>query len=146
MVLWWVMPRDPGLLQPEPLSPWQATGDLFLCMRHSNTQRQFWLSILWKSQHLSLGPGAHKISSLQALPILAEMTFIVLKKLVPFPLHFSLFPLQEPDIEKQLHIWRKMTLHAHGVGSEKTWKDYKFTCQADIWHRHRPEKSKGEET
>ena len=99
----------PGLLKPEPLSPWQATGDLFL-----------WLSILWKSQLLSLGPGAHKISLLQALPILAEMTFIVLKKLVPLPLHFSLFPLQEPDIEKQLHIWRKMTVHAHGVGSEKS--------------------------
>ena len=99
----------PGLLKPEPLSPWQATGDLFL-----------WLSILWNSQLLSQGPGAHKISLLQALPILAEMTFIVLKKLVPLPLHFSLFPLQEPDIEKQLHIWRKMTLHAHGVGSEKS--------------------------
>ena len=35
----------PGLLQPEPLSPQQATADP--CRRHSNTQKQFWLSLLW---------------------------------------------------------------------------------------------------
>ena len=34
-----------GLLQPEPLSPRQATADLCLCRRHSNTQRQVWLSL-----------------------------------------------------------------------------------------------------
>ena len=39
------MPCDPGLLQPEPLSPWQATADLYLCRRHSNTQRQVWLRL-----------------------------------------------------------------------------------------------------
>ena len=35
---------DPGLLQPEPLPPWQATADPGLCRRHSNTQRQLRLS------------------------------------------------------------------------------------------------------
>ena len=35
------------LLQPEPLSLWQATADPFLCRRHSNTQRKVWLSLLW---------------------------------------------------------------------------------------------------
>ena len=34
------MLRFPGLLQPEPLSTWQATADLCLHRRHSNTQRQ----------------------------------------------------------------------------------------------------------
>ena len=38
---------DPGLLQPEPLSPWQATAVPCLCRRHSNTQRQVWFSLLW---------------------------------------------------------------------------------------------------
>ena len=37
----------PGLLQPEPLSPPQATANLCLCRRHSNTQKQVWLSLLW---------------------------------------------------------------------------------------------------
>ena len=37
--------RVPGLLQPEPLSPRQATADLCLCRRHSNTQRQVSLSL-----------------------------------------------------------------------------------------------------
>ena len=37
----------PGLLQSESLSPWQATADLCLHRRHSNTQRQVWLSLLW---------------------------------------------------------------------------------------------------
>ena len=33
----------PGLLQPEPVSPPQATAGLYL--RHSDTQRQVWLSL-----------------------------------------------------------------------------------------------------
>ena len=37
----------PGLLQPEPLSPPQATANLCLYRRHSNTQKQVWLSLLW---------------------------------------------------------------------------------------------------
>ena len=37
----------PSLLKPEPLSPWQATAGLCLCRRHSKTQRQVWLSLLW---------------------------------------------------------------------------------------------------
>ena len=37
----------PGLLQPEPLSLQQATADLCLCRRHSDIQRQVWLSLLW---------------------------------------------------------------------------------------------------
>ena len=36
---------DPGLPQPEPLSPWQVTGDPCLRRRHSNTQRQLWISL-----------------------------------------------------------------------------------------------------
>ena len=40
------MLRDSGLLQPERLSPWQATADLWLHRRHSTTQRQVLLS-LW---------------------------------------------------------------------------------------------------
>ena len=51
----------PGLLQPEPLSPWQATDDLCLSRRHSNTQSQVWLSLLWGSLHLSLSLGAYKV-------------------------------------------------------------------------------------
>ena len=39
-----VMPH-PGLLHSEPLPLKQATADLYLCKRHSNTQRQFWLSL-----------------------------------------------------------------------------------------------------
>ena len=51
----------PGLLQAEPLSPRQVTADLCLHRRHSNTQRQVWLSLLWRSLLISLGPGAHKV-------------------------------------------------------------------------------------
>ena len=40
-------PCIPGLLQPEPLSPQQATADPCLCRRYSNIQRQVWLSLLW---------------------------------------------------------------------------------------------------
>ena len=47
---------DPGLLQPECLSPWQATAGPCLCTRHSNTRRQIWLS-LWGSLH----PVAHEV-------------------------------------------------------------------------------------
>ena len=40
-------PCLPGLMQPEPLSLWQATADPCLHRRHSNTQTQVWLSLLW---------------------------------------------------------------------------------------------------
>ena len=50
----------PGLLQPEPLFPRQATADPCLRRRHSATHRQVWLSLLWGSPLLSLGPGVHK--------------------------------------------------------------------------------------
>ena len=36
---------DPGLMQPEHLSLWQVTDDPRLLRRHSNTQRQVWLSL-----------------------------------------------------------------------------------------------------
>ena len=36
---------DPGLLHPEPLPLWQVTADPYLCRKHSNTQRQVWLSL-----------------------------------------------------------------------------------------------------
>ena len=39
------MLHDPHLLQPEPLSSQQATADPCLCRRHSNIQRQIWLSL-----------------------------------------------------------------------------------------------------
>ena len=38
-------PCLPGLLQPEPLSPQKATADPSVCKRHSDTQRQIWLSL-----------------------------------------------------------------------------------------------------
>ena len=37
--------HDSGLLQPESLSLWQATVDPYLHRRHSNIQRQVWLSL-----------------------------------------------------------------------------------------------------
>ena len=37
--------KYPGLLHPVTLPPWQATADLFLHRRHSNTQRQVCLSL-----------------------------------------------------------------------------------------------------
>ena len=36
---------DSGLMHPEPLPLKQATADLYLCKRHSNTQRQIWLHL-----------------------------------------------------------------------------------------------------
>ena len=39
------MLHDPGLLQSEPLLPWQATADPCLHRRHSNTKKQVWLSL-----------------------------------------------------------------------------------------------------
>ena len=39
-----LMPQ-PGLLHPEPLPLLQATADLYLHRRHSNPQRQVWLSL-----------------------------------------------------------------------------------------------------
>ena len=56
------MPHLPGLLQPEPLCPQQVTADPYLCWRHSDTQRQVWLSLLRRSLLPSLGPGEHKSS------------------------------------------------------------------------------------
>ena len=44
----------PRSIAPEPLPLWQATADLYLCRRHSNTQRQ--------SDSVSVGsPSAHKV-------------------------------------------------------------------------------------
>ena len=51
----------PGLLLPEPQSLWQATADLSLPRRHSNTQRQVCLCLLWRSLLLFLGLGAHRV-------------------------------------------------------------------------------------
>ena len=50
------MLRDPGLLQPEPLSSWQATAHPCLHRKYSNTQRQVWFSLCGP-----LGPGARKV-------------------------------------------------------------------------------------
>ena len=41
------IPGLPGVLQPEPLSLRQVTAGPCLRRRHSNTQRQVWLSLLW---------------------------------------------------------------------------------------------------
>ena len=49
-------PCLPGLLQPEPLSPGQATADPCFCRRKSNTQMQGPQSLMG-----SLDPGAHKV-------------------------------------------------------------------------------------
>ena len=43
---------DLGLLHPEPLPLQQATADLYLHRRHSNTQRQVWLSLCGVSGYL----------------------------------------------------------------------------------------------
>ena len=45
----------PALVHPEPLSLQQATADTHLCRRHSNTQKQVWLSLCgfsWCTQEL----------------------------------------------------------------------------------------------
>ena len=55
------IPFLPGLLQPEPLSVRQVTADPCLHRRHSNPQRQVWLSLLWGSLLLSFHPGMHKV-------------------------------------------------------------------------------------
>ena len=50
-----------GLLLPKSLSPWQATTYPHnLHRRHSNTQRQVWLSQLCRSLLPALGPGEHR--------------------------------------------------------------------------------------
>ena len=43
----------PGLLLPVPLIPQQATADPYFCRRPSNTHREVWLSLLWRSLLLS---------------------------------------------------------------------------------------------
>ena len=43
----WLIPKAMPLLPPESLSPQQVTADPCLWRRHSNTQRQVWLSLLW---------------------------------------------------------------------------------------------------
>ena len=50
------MPHLPGLLRPEPMSPWQATADLCICRRYSNTQSRSGSDSVG-----SLGPGVHKV-------------------------------------------------------------------------------------
>ena len=40
-------PHLPGLLLPEPLSRREATAELCVCRRPSNTHGQGWLSLLW---------------------------------------------------------------------------------------------------
>ena len=50
------MPRPLGLLQPEPLSPWQDTVDSWLHRRHSHIQRQLWFHLVGP-----LGPGEYKV-------------------------------------------------------------------------------------
>ena len=54
-------PCLPGLMQPEPLSLWQATVDRPLCQRLLDTHSQVWVSLLWGHCSFLLGPGAHKI-------------------------------------------------------------------------------------
>ena len=50
-----------GPLLPGPLGLQQATADTCLRRRHSDTQRQVCLSLLWRSLLFSLDPGAHKV-------------------------------------------------------------------------------------
>ena len=49
------------LLQPEPLSPRQATADPRLHWRLLDTHRQVWVSLLLGHCSFLLGPGAHKV-------------------------------------------------------------------------------------
>ena len=53
--------RLPGVLQPETLSPQPASADSCLVRRHSEIQRQVWITLLWKQLLLFLVPGAHKL-------------------------------------------------------------------------------------
>ena len=53
----------PRLLQPVPLTPWQATVNLRLCWRLLGTHRQVWLSLLWGHCSFLLAPGAPKVLS-----------------------------------------------------------------------------------
>ena len=41
---------DSGLMHPEPLTLKQATVDLYICRRHSNTQKQFLLHLKGHAQ------------------------------------------------------------------------------------------------
>lgn len=49
----------PDLLQPEPLSPWQATADPFQ-QETPNTSKASLAQSLWGLITLSLSPGVHK--------------------------------------------------------------------------------------
>ena len=51
----------PGLLHPKSLPLWQGTADPYLLRRHSNTQRQVWLSLCgvsWCAQGF-VSPSEH---------------------------------------------------------------------------------------
>ena len=85
-------PGLPGPLQPEPLSPQQATADPCLCRRHSNPQRQVWLSLLWRSLLCYLGPGAHKVLFVPPKH-LWRVWGLILNAIVPLLLSFWDFPL-----------------------------------------------------
>ena len=90
------LPCPPVLLQ---LFPWQVTADLCLPRRHSYTQGQVWLWLLWKSLLNFLGPGAHKILFAPS-KYLWWVWDLILNEIVPFyhlvgaspfPFSFSLF-------------------------------------------------------
>ena len=51
--------RLPGLQQPDPLSPWQVTDDPCLHRRHSNTEGQVCLSLLWEVHSIFPSVLAH---------------------------------------------------------------------------------------
>ena len=77
-------PRLPGLLLPESLSPPQATADPCLRRSFSNTHRQVWLSLLWGSLLLSLGPGVHKFLFVPS-KCLWRVLGLILNMIVPLP-------------------------------------------------------------
>ena len=87
----------PGLLQPEPLSLQQATADLCLHSRHTNTQSQIWLSLWWSSGFWCTQGFAW---ALQAS--LADMGFVSKWHFIPYhPVWASPLPL---DI-RYLFLW-----------------------------------------
>ena len=85
------MQHDPGLLQSEPLSPWQATADPCFCRRHSNTQRRLVqsLSCIWFPVHTRFCLSPPSISGRYGTK--CDFTPPYLVRTFPLPLDVDLY-------------------------------------------------------
>ena len=86
------MPGLPGLLQPEPLTPQQATVYPRLCWRLLDMHRQVWLCLLWGHYSFRWGPDAHKALFASSEHLWWVWDFI-LNAIVPLLLSFWGFSL-----------------------------------------------------